>query len=420
MNHRFATAAFCLTLALLLGHAAFAQDSQWQLTTADFNCRSVALRALTEQGVVVSVQDPTQPEQTIRYSEFLEISRTATPAWSTPPVAPTTNTVPLQLLLNSGDRLVGEPVSIEDEQLTWDSAILGKVRFALSQVRAIMRADQSAMVEEQRKEDVVLLGNGDSVRGVVKNLAPDQVTVAPSAGGDATSVPMDSVSAIILASTSPNAPAAASQRAFRVRLDDGSSITAPSLKLPPTSALSLTLSDQSTHEVNRDRILAIEQVNGPVCWLSACSPAENVQTPYDTDLTWPARMDQNVLGKPIRFGDRTFARGIGVHAYSRLVFPIDASQYKAFRTQYAIDTSATDGRFAEVTVRVKLGDRVVHEQKGFHAGTLSSVVIMPLADAKTLTLEVDYGGNGDRQARMNWIEPALLRAAPTTVPTSQP
>ena len=58
------------------------------------------------------------------------------------------------------------------------------------------------------------------------------------------------------------------------------------------------------------------------------------------------------------------------------------------------------------------------------AAMLSPAVVLDLAGAKTLTLEVDYGENYDVQDRFNWIEPALLRSKPappaSTSPSTQP
>ena len=120
-------------------------------------------------------------------------------------------------------------------------------------------------------------------------------------------------------------------------------------------------------------------------------------------------MNQAVDGSTdLRFGGKTFRRAIGVHAYSRLVFPLDG-QYAAFRTQYAVDERL--GR-ADMTVRVKLDDKVVHEKQNVRAGTLSPVITGDLAGAKTLTLEVDYGGGTDVQDRLVWLEPALLKKKP--------
>jgi hypothetical protein len=140
-------------------------------------------------------------------------------------------------------------------------------------------------------------------------------------------------------------------------------------------------------------------------------------------------MNRTVLGEPIRFGSRTYDRGIGVHSYSRLVWEFDASSYKAFRTQYAIDGQLP---YANVTVRIQLDDRVAHEAKDFRAGALSPLVVLDTRGAKRITLEVDYGDTYDVQDRFNWIEPALLKqkprpaeppkpiVAPTTVPSTAP
>jgi hypothetical protein len=120
-------------------------------------------------------------------------------------------------------------------------------------------------------------------------------------------------------------------------------------------------------------------------------------------------MNQTVLGEPIRFGGRTYERGIGVHAYARLAWEFDASRYKAFRTQYALDGQLP---YANVTVRIKLDDRVAHEVKDFRAGALAPLVVLDTKGAKRITLEVDWGDTYDVQDRFNWIEPALLKEKP--------
>src|SRR6185369_8072980 len=88
---------------------------------------------------------------------------------------------------------------------------------------------------------------------------------------------------------------------------------------------------------------------------------------------WPARNDLAVDGSPLRANGRTFSRGIGVHSYSRLTYEIDSSQWPAFRTQYAIDAGrgGEPRSLADVTVRIKLDDRVVHEQAHIRPGDLS-------------------------------------------------
>ncbi|HYO10063.1 MAG TPA: NPCBM/NEW2 domain-containing protein, partial [Tepidisphaeraceae bacterium] len=284
-------------------------------------------------------------------------------------------------------------------------------------------------------EDVVTLGNGDTVRGIISEIADGNVTV--QVGGAPTPVPFDSVQTISFAAT--GAAAQTVQRAVRVRLADDSVITAPSVR---TQGDQLVLALGSAggapgaggaggaggtgggggagraRQVPLSAVTGIEQLNGPVSWLSSRQPGENVQTPF-LETARPARMDRTVAGRPIRFGDRAFARGIGVAPYSRLVFPLDAARkagYQSFRTQYAVDGA---GQYADVTVRIKLDDAVVHEKPSVTAGALSPVIVVPLGgSARTLTLEVDFGGNYNVQDRLNWIEPALVKQNP--VPPSSP
>jgi hypothetical protein len=96
-------------------------------------------------------------------------------------------------------------------------------------------------------------------------------------------------------------------------------------------------------------------------------------------------MDRSVDGEPIRYDGRTFTRGIGVHSRSKLTWALDG-RYRTFRTRYAI---AGDLPYANVTVRISLDGKVVHEQADVVTGTLSPVITIGLGQAKSLTLEVD-------------------------------
>ena len=225
--------------------------------------------------------------------------------------------------------------------------------------------------------------------------------------GTATPVPFESVSAIYFATMAPEA-AKKPAHAFRVRLADDSVMTADSVKTAGDQ-LNVTLPDANPRKIPFASVAAIEQINGPVSWLSSLRPSENIQTPL-LQTSRPARMDRTVTGKAIRFGERTYTRGIGVAPYSRITWPIDpALGYQAFRTQYAIDGAAP---YADVTVRIVLDGKVVHERKTFTAGQLSPVIVVPLGNAKTLSLEVDFGANYNVQAHLNWIEPAFVKSRP--------
>jgi hypothetical protein len=365
-------------------------ESKWTLTTADFQSRQVELSSIDEAGVRLS-------DSQVKWDDLLLLDREAS--------AKDQGGGKFTLYLASGDQLRGEPTTLQSETLKWNSPALGAMDIPLKQVASLARTGRAPAGDEKRSEDVITLANGDVVRGILSGLADGAIKIQSQ--GNEVAVPLDTVASVALASSgsaAANPPRA--QRSFRVTLADDSIITATALR-STGDKLALKIAG-GERAVPLNTVAGIEQLDGPVSWLSSRSPSENVQTPL-LDTTRPAKMDRTVTGKPIAFGDRVYARGIGVTPYSKITWSLNnAGAYKAFRTQYAL---AGRGTYADVTVRIKLDDKIVHETKDFTAGELSPVVVVPLSGAKSLTLEVDFGGNYNVQDQLNWIEPALVKSA---------
>jgi hypothetical protein len=403
-----------------------AQAQEWTLSTADFRTEAVGLRAIDDKGVHVMWQGHAR---LIPPDQFVQVDRSGTAA-----VERTPKFMLTLVGAGGGDHVGGEPVKIEDDRLTWRNASVGEIVIPLAQVAAIAKPDQAIDPSARRTDDAVLLANGDRVTGVLTGISADRVQVkSASAGADdpPTSVPLDSVLSIHLASTTapttttaaaaPNRGAAdAKKQTYRVRLDDGSSLVVSSLTLAEEKLLVKIGGDGGGGEARPlavSAVAGIEQVNGPVSWLTSRTPSEDVQVPFIASAAagalWRTRVDTDVTGAPLLVAGRAFKRGIGVHSYSRLVYPLDGS-YKAFRTRYGINDSLTR---ADVTVRILAGGKVVHEAKNVGPGELSPVVVVELpSSARTLTLEVDYGEGIDVEDRLSWLEPALLREMPKPEP----
>ena len=402
-----ATACFAVLVITGLAHA----QSSWTLTTADFHTDPVLLNGIDDSGIHVSALSD-RTKRVVALDQFLELTRQGVPEAITGKFV---------LHMTGGDRLGGQPVSIKGNDLVWESPILGQLRLPMKRLIGITQPGKTPP-DARPRMDIVSLANGDTLKGIVTSIGDGKVAVQADAGNS--EIALSSVASIDFAATGN---ATMPQKAFRVRFEDGSSIVATTLALSDDH-LKLDLSKDENRQVDLKHIIAIEQVNGPVSWLSSRAPIENIYVPYfGNRLLYPARMDANYRGSDIRFGDQRFVRGIGVHAYSRLAWTLDGS-YKAFRTRYAIDG---DSPMADVTVRIKLDDKVAYEKSHVHAGVLSPVVLLELKDAKRLTLEVDFGEGGGAQDRLNWIEPALMKTlpplpppppapAPTTLPTTQP
>jgi hypothetical protein len=367
-------------------------EGQWTLTTVDFQTQAVALKSLDHSGIRVT---PTTggDEKTVSFDQFLDITR---------PQIGAQTTGKFILYLAGGDQIGGEPVSIKGNDLIWNSPLLGELSLPMKQLTAMIRPD-AAIPDSRRREDVVTLSNGDTLRGIIGGLADGKLAIQTEAGNS--EAPITAIGEITFAATTGASPVAAG---FRVRFDEGSSIVASSVVVNGDQ-IELTLVKGGVHAVDLARVTSIEQVNGPISWLSSRTPTEDLFVPFiGSPRNGAARMDRNWNGEdPIRFGAQQFAHGIGVHSFSRLSWNLDGA-YEAFRTRYAIDAREGNAK-ADVTVRILLDGKPVYEKAHVRAGTLSPVVIENLDGAKKLTLEVDYGDNMDTQDRLNWIEPALLK-----------
>jgi hypothetical protein len=393
------TAAIALSAALSIR-----ADDQWTLTTADFHRAAVSIQGMDNTGARVAAIG--QPETTVPLDQLLHLERDGFS-----PALPTKFT----LVLQDGGRIGGEPGTLKDEVLTWTSPAIGEIKLPFGKLRAIFRLAAPTGMAAEQKEDQVMLTNHDIVRGVIGGIEDGKILI--QVGADTVPLPMASADSILFASI-PR-PAAPPAHEWRVRFADSSILNVAWLKIDDGKVLFKLPGEKDGDARAADLIhlLDIEQINGPVSWLSDRTPQVNQQMPFSSETAYPARMNLNVFGKPLRVGSRIFDRGIGVHANSVLIFPLDGS-YKVFRTRYGIDTTG-DASKAAVHVRVLLDGQVAYEEKDFRAFKLSPVCTVELKGAKQLTLEVTAAGPTDTQDRLDWIEPALIReAAPATAPAA--
>lgn len=389
--NRFLQRWLIALILLSCGIPAVAQD-QWVLTTSDFQTQKVNLSRVDETGFTVATEG--SAARKLDFDQLLMLQRSISRGM------PTSKLV---LLMVNGDRIAGEPLSMTQDRLTFRAAVMGEISLPLNQVVGLIKPDAALPAKDEvRTEDALILNNGDIVRGIISDVSPTTINIVPPGAASPTLIPVGALSSALLATTAQEKPAAV--RAFRLEMFDRSILHTPTLKLNGAQ-LDISLAGQQK-SIPFAAVASIEQVNGPVVWLSSLVPVENIQTPYLGDRSRTAQMDRTVLGEPIRFGSQTvYSRGIGVHAYSRLSYDLDKS-CRRFRTQYAIDG---DLPWADVTVRIWLDDIVVLERKNFKAAQLPAAFTVDTQGAHTLTLEVDYGENYDVQDRFNWIEPAFLR-----------
>jgi NPCBM/NEW2 domain len=367
----------------------------WNLTDSRFVSRVVSVESIDGAGIHLS-------SGVVPWDDVLEISQATGAAGDAGEK--------FSVVSRGGDVLGGEPISLNGDTLDWRSGRVGEIGFGIDSVMAIVRSGVAVGdLDQARTDDVVRLANGDSTHGIITQIGSGGVTIQ---AGDATpTLAWDSISAVLF-SSGPANPRGAEGRMFRVELGGDEALTVPDVALAGDK-VTVFLTDKSSRSIDVGSVVGIEQVNGPISWLTAYRPSENIYKPFLSE-NFPTRFDRTVAdGKPIRERYPAFHHGIGCHSYSKLVYDL-TGKWGAFRSQFAIDS---DSPLADVTVRIYLDDKVVFERKNVKAGRVYPVVTIPLAGVKSLGLEVDYGENYATEDRFVWLDPALIRkAGPTTAP----
>lgn len=390
---------FCLSsFTLLLIAARVRGESGWTFIGADLQpvrAESVEMR----EGSVRLSGPSVGAGSTLPVEQLVELQREGTPVQAAPESADH-----LTLWLSDNQKLVGRPRELQGETLVWQTALLGDVPVPLRELVSMTRSGltPTSSTGEPPVQDEVRLRNGDIVRGILG--ATDETTLTVESDTGPTPVPLDAVAEVRFARTAIPPASADRQQAFRLMLSDGTSVGVDSVELDAQQARLLLDEARQPVTVQTDHVVSIQHTNGPVSWLSDRS-ADVRYTPMLSEH-YPPAIGLTVDGIAIRLSGQTYSHSIGMHARTSMTWLLDGS-YATFRMQYIVRPEL---RLADAVVRVKVDDRTVHETT-VRAGHTSSQIEADVASAKSLTLEVDYGEGGATQDRVEFIQPALLRAA---------
>jgi hypothetical protein len=191
-----------------------------------------------------------------------------------------------------------------------------------------------------------------------------------------------------------------------VRLKSGDIVRGRVVKLSDkTLVLRTTFMGEKT--IERNTLSALFLAGGSnLTWLSSQTPAKAVFTPlFDSDF--PARMDASVDGGNLVIGNLLCERGIGVHSKSHLEFTLSGAPAH-FVAVVGIDAE-TKGR-GEVTARVLADGKELWSAPSISAKDAPKFISVDLATAKTLTLDVDYGSDGDDSGdHLDWGWAAVVK-----------
>lgn len=155
--------------------------------------------------------------------------------------------------------------------------------------------------------------------------------------------------------------------------------------------------------------VAAVAILGEAVFLSDLAAAKVEEGGYDGEVLHAFRRDSNVLGGPLITAGRTAAKGLGVHARSRLTFAVPAGATR-FWTRVGFDDSALRlGIEPRAAVRVLVDGEVAFDQPDLVAGQPPlDIGPLPVRGGGLLTLEVEPGRGRDLGDRINWLLPVFL------------
>lgn len=308
-----------------------------------------------------------------------------------------------------GGRLRAAAQSFDGDYFVVETAYLGKLKLPVASVRRVLfqKTDPAGLPERTSGKDIVVLANGDRVSGTLNAL--DAKSLAFNSDlGDLT-LQRSRVAAVCIAPVGRRP--AKTTPALKLTFAGGSELELSGVTLADGKATG-TLFGGPKVAVALTAVAGITVVGGRLEYLEEMKPETYEQTSLDI-LKWNIRFGLNVLGQPMRLRRKAdadaevFTRGLGTHGPCRIVYRL-GGRYERFITLVGIDESA--GRWADVTVVVRLDGKQVFKAEHLKWQQAARTVNVSVAGAKTLELVVEAGEHFDVQDRVNWANARLIRS----------
>ena len=350
--------------------------------------------------------------------------------WSTPrDVTPSG-----QMVLADGSRIVLAESWGSDSSVTWASdkvrattGLFGQVSIPKPELRAILLDAPSddvvffRLLDEQLAwhgpNERLLLAGGDRLDGRLLSIGPSdqsgrsETVVAFESSAGRLKLPTGQVTAILFAS--PQQENSTQQAPIGVGLQDGSWLVARSIAAGEGSmkvqlGTGIELSGGRLGDIRSLQALGNRAATGRLAYLSDLEASEYQHTPY-LGIPWPYCRDRNAQQGQLRVGGKIYPKGLGMHSSSRLTYRVD-DHWKMFAAEVAVDNAA-DGR-GSVVFRVLLlrDDRwqVAYESPVVRGGEAPRSVMIDLAGATQIALDVGYADRGDQRDLADWLDARFL------------
>jgi alpha-galactosidase len=118
-----------------------------------------------------------------------------------------------------------------------------------------------------------------------------------------------------------------------------------------------------------------------------------------------AQRNRSIMEQPMTLAGRSFPRGLGAHAVSRIVYQVPEG-FSAFAATIGKDQEVAGG---SVVFVIEADGREVFRSAVFRNDSPAREISIPLAGVKRLVLVVEDAGDGIGADHADWAEARLLR-----------
>jgi hypothetical protein len=355
---------------------------------------------------------PWQPLDKSALATLVSLRRAGTPL---PPWPRTAGAI-----LANGDRVPGELLGGDDAAVTLKSALGAKgLRLPLPSVRVLWLTpppeeasefpDRYDWLDANRKSDVILLRNGDTVAGDIERfLDGGSLRVRRTPDGTAVTLEPTAVAAVAF---NPSLTAVRKVKGpfARAVLADGTRISLTNVTADATTLRGTAASGPAVEVPVRD-LVSLDVLQGKATALADLKPKAEKVEPFNS-LAWPWQPNRTVKARPLRLwskiGTSTFDTGLGTHPRTTLTYSLNG-KYRRFTALVGLDADTGRRGTASVKILVDGKEQPVEGLAKLSTATGPVAVSVDLAKAKELTLLVDFGPAGDVQADVNWADAKLV------------
>lgn len=399
-----------LLAALLCGTTA--PDGATLVTASNSSIHARELTLAAEgNDLVVKYVDAGGTAGTLKAADLVEVAFNGGRSGSSPRPAPED----LEILLTTGDLLVGKVGAKSDDGVNLVSAVFSNPLVKYGQIRAVIFPVNRAFLplrlpEKADTADIILTQSGDRAEGTLLTISDGGVVYKSKRLDKDITVPLDKAAGVWMIETDapPKEPAGLHAT---VLTSDGSSMRGEIQSLKDGG---LTLKDSygTVHRIPANLLSGIYMKNGRVVYLSDMKPsfvdedANYIRGPkkLSSDLDFPFQRDRSAKGGKIILGGVEHRKGVGVRARSLLGYSLEGG-FRRFQATLGLDAASLG--LGAVRAEIELDGKKVKEI-GLKGTEPPQPIDLDVSGAKELRLRVTWAGFGQSDF-VDWGSARLIR-----------